>query len=83
MGGTPYYTPRPDFNNMTAEQVIEFIEKKIVWLAEKKVREWRYLEKRRRKKVQTRTDDDYNADQPHEAELLAFLEHFKATISKV
>lgn len=70
MGKTPqlpYYTPMPDFDKMTPDQLRRWLEDQIEWLQDKQRREANYLQGRAARQKHsgrgpTTTDDAYNKD---------------------
>jgi hypothetical protein len=60
---------------MDKDEGLAFLRQEQAWLIEKQIREQSYLMRRQRNNTYTPTDQAYEADQDHEDDLIAFLQH--------
>jgi hypothetical protein len=65
---------RPSLDEMSEEEARAYVHELRTRLQHKQQRERAWLDRRARKGVHMRTDDDYEADQQLEYELVALLE---------
>ena len=66
---------RKPFDQMDKDEGLAFLRQEQAWLIEKQIREQSYLMRRQRNNTYTPTDQAYEADQDHEDDLIAFLQH--------
>ena len=71
---TPRTPERKTFASMSQDERRAWLTEKYAWLLDKRQREQHYLDRRARQGISTPTDDDYQADAPHELDLLKFFE---------
>lgn len=79
---TPSYHPTPEFDQMTRDELLQFVDQCLSALSKKQQREANYLARRAHRGVYTPTDEAYEQDQQLETDLLAFLTHFRTTLMK-
>lgn len=76
----PRTPERQAFAAMSQDERRAWLTEKYAWLLEKRRREQQYLDRRARRGSATPTDDDYQADAPHELDLLKFFEELAASL---
>lgn len=62
-------------SEMGPEEIASWCEEKLTWLRAKQRRELSYITRRAQRGIKTPTDEAYEHDQQHEADLLVALEH--------
>jgi len=75
-------TARAIFDDMTPQDMRDWLHVKRTWLSRKIARERAYLDRRARRGTFTPTDDAYEADQQQERDLLAFLDEMQQAVAR-
>ncbi|HVB20571.1 MAG TPA: hypothetical protein VNG51_01315 [Ktedonobacteraceae bacterium] len=73
-------TVRALFDDMTPQDMRDWLRVKHAWLARKIARERAYLDRRARRGTFTPTDEAYEDDQQQERDLLAFLAEMQQAV---